>query len=445
MNRPDAPSSAQPDTDTGAAGEAPTGDTRRPPPRRRDTGPSPNGSDPREGAKARAGSIGPGPDPRSATMPPEGERRGGILEFLRQRWIAVLSSPRFQRWAAAFPLTRPIALSRSRQVFDLCAGFVYSQTLLAFIRMDLFDRLAQGGAQVATLARELDVPPARLRRFLGAGVALKLLRWKGPDEVALGPLGAPLVGNEALARMVEHNVLFYHDLADPMALLRGESPEHSGLQQYWAYAGRKDRDDLDPEAVAAYSDLMAASQPLVSREILDGYDFGEHTRILDVGGGEGAFLRAVAERHPELELALFDLPQVAHRAQRRLHEFPHSERVLVTGGDFLRDPLPDHADLVTLVRILHDHDDADVQTLLSRIRGILPDNGTLLVAEPMSGVRGAETVGSAYFALYLMAMGQGRPRTPEELTQLLREAGFSRVRHPRPRSPVLTSLLIARP
>ena len=43
----------------------------------------------------------------------------------------LLASPRFRRWAAAFPLTRPIARRRARELFDLCAGFVYSQVLLA--------------------------------------------------------------------------------------------------------------------------------------------------------------------------------------------------------------------------------------------------------------------------------------------------------------------------
>ena len=35
---------------------------------------------------------------------------------------AIQSSPKFQRWAASFPLMRPIALRRSRAVFDLAAG-----------------------------------------------------------------------------------------------------------------------------------------------------------------------------------------------------------------------------------------------------------------------------------------------------------------------------------
>ena len=43
--------------------------------------------------------------------------------------------------------------------------------------------------------------------------------------------------------------------------------------------------------------------------------------------------------------------------------------------------------------------------------GALPADGTLLLAEPMAGSRGAEPVGDAYFGFYLLAMGSGRPRT----------------------------------
>jgi demethylspheroidene O-methyltransferase len=65
----------------------------------------------------------------------------------------------------------------------------------------------------------------------------------------------------------------------------------------------------------------------------------------------------------------------------------------------------------------------------------------VVVAEPMAGVRGAETVGAAYFSLYLLAMGQGRPRSPAEYRALLSEAGFRGVRSPRPRAPVLTGVV----
>ena len=75
----------------------------------------------------------------------------------------------------------------------------------------------------------------------------------------------------------------------------------------------------------------------------------------------------------------------------------------------------------------------------------MPADGTLLLAEPMSGTPGAEPVGEAYFGFYLLAMGRGRPRTPAEIGALLRAAGFGGVRARRTRTPLLTSVLTARP
>jgi demethylspheroidene O-methyltransferase len=74
----------------------------------------------------------------------------------------------------------------------------------------------------------------------------------------------------------------------------------------------------------------------------------------------------------------------------------------------------------------------------------LPDNGTLLIAEPMSGVRGAEPIGDAYFAFYLLAMGSGRPRTFSRLQEMLRDAGFTEIALHRASMPLLTSIITAR-
>ncbi len=60
---------------------------------------------------------------------------------------AIRSSPipDFQRFAGTFVLTRPIARRRAGALFDLCAGFVYSQILLACVRLAAF-RSAGGRA-----------------------------------------------------------------------------------------------------------------------------------------------------------------------------------------------------------------------------------------------------------------------------------------------------------
>lgn len=99
--------------------------------------------------------------------------------------------------------------------------------------------------------------------------------------------------------------------------------------------------------------------------------------------------------------------------------------------------------MISLVRVLLDHDDEAVLQLLRRVHSALPAGGVLLVAEAMAGARGAETVGDAYFGFYLMAMGKGRARRPEELHAMLRAAGFRRSREVGTRFPIHTGLIVA--
>ena len=355
----------------------------------------------------------------------------------------LLSSPSFRRWAAAFPLTRGIARRRARALFDLCAGFVYTQVLLACVRVDLFKILAEGAQSALVLSVRTGLPLDGAQRLLDAAIALKLVERRGA-RYGLGPLGAAMIGNDGIAAMVEHHALLYRDLADPVALLRGE--RHSqALAGYWPYADTTSPDQLGVADVTGYTTLMAASQPFIAEEVLAAYKFARHTCLLDVGGGDGSFLRAVAKSAPRLRLMLFDLPPVANRAIQRCAEAGLSQRIEIHGGDAIRGTLPKGADIISFVRIIHDHDDESALAMLKAARAALPDSGTLLIAEPMSGTQGAEPIGDAYFGFYLMAMGRGRSRSPETLQALLARAGFGRFRELPTRLPVLCRILLAHP
>ncbi|MCU0931523.1 MAG: methyltransferase, partial [Serpentinimonas sp.] len=104
---------------------------------------------------------------------------------------------------------------------------------------------------------------------------------------------------------------------------------------------------------------------------------------------------------------------------------------------------PTGADIATLVRVAHDHDDARVMQLLRAIHTALLPGGTLLLAEPMSDTEGARAMGDAYFGFYLLAMGRGQPRTPQRLSQMLQEAGFLNVRLLSNPMPLQTRILVA--
>lgn len=364
-----------------------------------------------------------------------GDRWRAIRDFL-------LSSRRFQRFAAAFPLTRPIARRRALDLFDLCAGFVYSQVLVACVRLDLFARLRAGPLPVATLASRASIPADAMTTLLEAAASLSLLERRGDGRYGLGPLGAAMLGNPGIAAMVDHHAALYADLADPVALLCGEGGD-GRLARYWPYAGETAASGLTREMVSPYTALMSASQPMVAEMVLGAYSFSRHKCLLDVGGGDGSFLIAAGKQAPALELRLFDLPGVAAIAREKFESEGLHRRALVAEGSFLRDTLPRGADVVSLIRVVHDHDDAAVLNLFARVREALPDNGVLVIGEPMSGGAGVDSV-SAYFNLYLHAMGSGRPRSFAALQKLLRQSGFADVRLRKTRIPMIASVIVAR-
>lgn len=357
---------------------------------------------------------------------------------LRTTWIgwrnAVLSSPRFQRFAADFPLTRAIAHRRTSALFDLVAGFVYAQVLHACVQLGLLNVLKSGPQDARSLAIAAEVPAVAMERLLRAAASLELVEQIG-ERFALGAQGAALVGNAGLADMIRHHDRLYADLADTVGLLRRGYGER--LSSYWPYATSQQPQATDDSSVAVYSALMGATQPMVAADILDAYSLRRHRIVMDVGGGEGAFLTAVGARYPSLELRLFDLPAVAERARRT------SSSIKTFGGDFLADPLPPGADLITLVRILHDHDDAGALHLLSVARAALEPGGVLLIAEPMSASPRRDRVADVYFGLYLLAMGRGQARSPDVLRAWLRRTGFRRSKMLRVRTPSLLRVLIA--
>jgi len=365
-----------------------------------------------------------------ALTEPDG-RPGGLLNRL-------VASRGFQRWAARFPLTRGIVRREGEAIFDLVAGFCHSQVLQALVAFDIPADLLAHAHPTAALARSAGVPTDRMETLLNAGAAIGLLTRRRDATWTLTRRGAALATVPGLAGMIRHHAVLYRDLADPVAFFRGET--ETELAAFWPYvfgAGAAQ----DPDTAARYSRLMADSQTLVAEDTLAVVDLRQSRALMDVGGGTGAFLSAVACAAPHLRLTLFDLPAVLAPARARFEA--EGTPVTIVPGSFRDDPLPQGADTITLVRVLYDHADDTVRALLARVHAALPPGGRLVISEPMTGGPRPERAGDAYFALYCMAMRTGRARSACEIGALLAAAGFGRIAAPRPARPFITSVVTA--
>ena len=361
----------------------------------------------------------------------------------KTRWVmrrnAILGSTAFQRWASRTPFIRRIARRRAAAQFDMIAGFVYSQILTAFVESGLIKFLQGRLCSFEELAEFSGLEREAMSRLLLAGQSLKIIESPEGDLWTLGEAGAPLSANEGAMAMIRHHNLLYRDLSDPLRLLANARREETELSAYWTYASKAD----SRVEASRYSELMAATQPMVSEQIIDSYDFSVHQRMLDIGGGSGAFTAAVKANNPNLQNGIFDLPDVISEARKRIGDDSAAQDVEFHPGSFKETPIPDGYDLITLVRILHDHDDSVSQALLTKIYHALPRGGRLLIVEPMADSAFAKPMGDAYFGMYLWAMGSGRPRSSQETTRMLKVAGFERIKAVNTALPIITSALVA--
>jgi demethylspheroidene O-methyltransferase len=367
--------------------------------------------------------------PLERPLRPNEVRRPGLLTRLAL-------SPRFHALVERIPFLRRHARAEGRALFSVISGFVQSQVLLALVELRVLHLLAEGPAPAESLAARCRVTPARLAVLLQAGAALGLLRQRR-GFWHLTPRGGAFLAVPGLEAMVSHHAVLYRDLGDPAAFFRGETtPELAG---FWPYVlGPMAQGDAAQSA--RYSALMQDSQALVAADTLRLVDLSDRHHLMDVGGGTGAFLQAVALRYPALRLTLFDLPEVlagSHLAAR-------IPGLSLRPGSFRSDPLPDGADSISLLRVLYDHPDSLVAHLLSAAHAALPPGGRILVSEPMSGGSRPDAATDVYFAVYTLAMGTGRTRSAAEIGQALGKAGFTMIQpRPGPRR-FITSVVEAR-
>lgn len=354
-----------------------------------------------------------------------------------------LADPAFRNRIQRIPLLRTMARKRAQGLFEATAGFVNGQVLSACLELGLLERLETKPMTAEAIAGTFELDPTRTLRLLEAAAGLGLVERRPRAHWGLGPQGAVLVSDPGLKAMSLHHKALYQDLANTVDLLRNPQQE-TRLAALWPYARNESPSDVKPQEAQEYTALMAASQRMIAEQVLDAYDFSTHRALLDIGGGSGTFLGCVGEAHADLELSLFDLPGVIELARQRVSNQELPRRISLHGGSFHTDSFPGVHDLISLVRIVHDHDDEPAQHLMARAFDALEPGGNLIVAEPMLSGKSDGGILGNYFRFYLMAMGSGRPRSPQELKRMLKKAGFTSVKRHRTTVPMICSVISAK-
>ncbi|GAB3935061.1 hypothetical protein GCM10027614_09180 [Micromonospora vulcania] len=185
---------------------------------------------------------------------------------------------------------------------------------------------------------------------------------------------------------------------------------------YWSYLAGHPADSL------AVDRWMSSLTRLHLRTVLPAWPWARAQEVVDVGGGDGAFLAGLLTRCPGLRGTVLDLPHVVAAAPALLAQAAVAERCRIVPGSFF-DPLPAGADLYVLKTILPGWDDADASAILRRIAEAMRPDSRLLLLEAIIPAGDAFDV-AKLVDLHTLVLTGGRHRTRAQLVDLLAGAGL---------------------
>ncbi|WP_426608807.1 methyltransferase [Bradyrhizobium sp. McL0616] len=183
----------------------------------------------------------------------------------------------------------------------------------------------------------------------------------------------------------------------------------------------------DPEMVGVFNAAMTEGSRLAIPDVLGAYDFGTFAHLMDVGGGSGELLGAIAGQYPHIRGTIFDLPRCAESATGHLMRTGLSNRVKFMAGDFFQ-TIPSIADGIVMKNIIHDWSDERSLAILTNCRRALPEGGALLLVErimPEFPNVSDEHKEQTLSDLLMLRGPGGLERTEKKYASLFRESGFT--------------------
>jgi ubiquinone/menaquinone biosynthesis C-methylase UbiE len=152
----------------------------------------------------------------------------------------------------------------------------------------------------------------------------------------------------------------------------------------------------------------------------------EGMRVLDVGGGSGAFAVAFVRAVRGLTATVFDLPEVLPLTERYVSAEGLLERVALVAGDYTADELPAGYDLVFLSAIIHSNSAEENRALLRKCARSLTPRGALVVQDFIMDESRTDPPAGAFFALnMLVGTAAGDTYRESEIRHWMQEAGLT--------------------
>ncbi len=308
------------------------------------------------------------------------------------------------------------------ELSDLVRGFMASRVLLTALELDVFTAVqrspAPASAEELAATRHTDLRATRV--LLAALVALGVLA-KREGRYANAPAAARYLAAgsaDDASTALRHNLSLWSTWSGLTEVVRrGHPVQHRDMQ------GRGD--DWTVPFIAAMHRNAAVRAPLLVRAV----GTAGVRRLIDIGGGSGAYALAFAREKADLEAEVLDLGTVVPIARRNIEAAGLAARVRTRVGDLRRDAFGEGHDLALLSAICHMLGPDGNRDLFRRVLAALAPGGRLVIQDHvMAPDRTAPRAGAMFAVNMLAGTPEGGTYTEDEYRAWLAEAGFAEIR-----------------
>ncbi len=314
-------------------------------------------------------------------------------------------------------------------IMRIACGFMAAKHLFAANELGIFRALADSPASLDALAARTGLTRRAARISVDAMVALGLVERDG-GSYKNGPAAAKfLSGRAGLTPFLR----FWDRISYPIWTRLADALARGPSEQIF---------DVDAETQEIISAGIEAILAGPAAALAQTCDFSRHRRLLDVGGGTGSWSVAVVQRHPHMSATVYELPQVAEIARKRVAEAKLAARIGVVAGDAMTGSLPGGHDVFLLANIAHYGSPEENRALLARTRDTASAGSRLLAADFWTDAAHTEPVEAALMAgEFAVHLKNGDVYSVDEVREWLGATGWRFLEHRPLAGPV--SLVVA--
>ena len=189
--------------------------------------------------------------------------------------------------------------------------------------------------------------------------------------------------------------------------------------------------DRDQKHWDAYHAGLKSTAVLISPDIIRKITIPRTAeQLLDLGGSHGQYAVEFCRHYPRLSAVVYDWTAASRMAMENILSSGLSSRIAFHAGDFLKDEIPAGQDVILMFNIIRIFDPAVLKTVLIKVHDALKRGGMVIIMDHIGKPSSSRFMRANAFLVLLEIFNstEGRIYSSSELSGLLGETGFDRVR-----------------